>query len=748
MNSLTILFLKLARVQLCAVLILLLPLPLAAQSPALLDEEFNFEHKCSASSAALHHINIQSFPDFLRQKQLPSLSASSPRGYDVIRYDLFMDWTNLLVSTGETGAARTFVGIQTITLKLDSLFSPSASAFLEFDAPETQIQIDSAFVNGKYARVGRPIHIGEVQQVLLLLPFFVKADDTLKVTFYYKHISTMNSDDGTGLMLYRKGRLGTIRSGNDSVFLPQRLAYTMSQPYGARRWMPCNDVPNDKALVSTRIRVPKGYTAVSNGLLEERRLDSAGGETFFWTHQSPIAPYLMAVSASVFETYREWYKKVSNPNDSIPIDNYFWKEDDTNLPFNNKNYNVRKAFEITVGSMEAYSRWFGEYPFEKYGHVVVQPFFAGGMEHQTISTINRAWLRGTAAAGVAHEIIHQWFGNKVTCASWEDIWLNEGMATYGEALWYESWGGRSWNMVAMQGFRSGYFASKSRMQSVYVSSPTTIDEIFNYATTYAKGAWIHHTLRRIYGDSVYFPTMRLYSQRFSFKAAKTSDLLRAFEETLQQRLPNAPVPVATVFQEWIFGSGNPIFGAAWRGQSSGNTPSSRVQVSLSQLQTGMNVPEVFHLPVEITFLKFATVQNRPDTQRVVRTIVMNNRREQATFDLPFQPDSIIIDEANNILCEKLIPQFNPNAQNNRLASYPHPIHAGEALNVELSLAVEGAITLDIINVLGQRVAMIYEGTASQGIQLFRETLNLPTGTYFLRLLSNSGTTIQQCIFTP
>lgn len=741
MYSFTNTFPTFTMIRFCVIVSLFLPLRLVAQSPALIGEDTDYEQKCSGSSAALHNASIQSFPDFLRQKQASALTASASRGYDVIRYDLSMDWTQALLGTSESGRDRQFSGVQIILLRLDS-----AGIVLPLHA--AQIRIDSLFWGEKKGQLATPTGTPENETVYIALPATARSGDTLQLRLHYTHIGLANDDDGTGFILFRKGRLGTVRAGNDSVFLPQRLAYTMSEPYGARRWMPCNDVPNDKALVSIRTRVPKGYTVVSNGLLQERRLDSTGGETFLWTHQSPIAPYLMAVSASVFETYREWYKKVSNPNDSIPVDNYFWKEDDTNLPFNNKNYNVRKALDITVGSMEAYSRWFGEYPFEKYGHVVVQPFFAGGMEHQSISTINRSWLRGSSTTGIPHELMHQWFGDKITCASWEHIWLNESMATYGEALWYESWGGRKWNMVAMTGFRDGYFASKARFQPVYVASPTTIDVIFNYATTYAKGSWVLHTLRRIYGDSVYFPAIRLYSARFAFKAATTSDLLRAFEETAQQRLSTLPVPVATVFQEWIYGSGNPIFGAGWRAQSASNATSSRVQVSLSQLQTGMNVPEVFHLPVEITFLKFTTAQNRPDTQRVVKTMVMNNRREQATFDLPFQPDSLIIDEADNILCEKLVPQFSPTAQEARLTAYPQPVHVGEALNVELSLAVERSITMDVVNVLGQRVAMIYEGTASPGLQLFHETLNLPTGTYFLRLLTGSSTTIQKCIFTP
>ena len=724
-----------------------------AQSPAFLEEEPDAEHKnCSHRITVSTDTQSQAFQNFLSRKQSSSLTATPPQGYDVLRYDLFMDWTQTLSATSETGRDRQFNGIQTITLRLDAERSSFSSAAISLNA--AQMRIDSAFWGGQRAQILLASTIADAGTVNLVLPVNARLGDTLRLRLHYTHTSTTNDEDGTGFMLYRKGCLGAIRTGNDSVFIPHRIAYTMSQPYGARRWMPCNDTPNDKALVSITVRVPRGYQAIANGLLQERRLDSLGRETFVWEHTSPIAPYLMAVSASIFESYREWYKKVSNPNDSIPVDNYFWKEDDTNLPLNNKNYNVRKSFEITVGTMEAYSRWFGEYPFEKYGHVVVQPFFAGGMEHQSISTINRSWLRGSSPAGIAHEIIHQWFGDKVTCASWEDIWLNEGFATYGEALWYESWGGRVWNMVAMQGFRNNYFASRTNMQSVYVNSPTSIDAIFNYATTYAKGGWILHTLRRIYGDSVYFPAMRLYIARFAFNAASTRDLQQIFEETIRQRMAQAPVAVGTLFQEWVYGSGHPVFGAAWRVEqkvpplTSSSSFLFRTIVSLSQLQAGVNVPEVFHLPVEVTFMKFTQVGSRTDTARIVRTITMNNRREQVTFDLPFAPDSVVIDETDNILCEKRVAQLRPNAQAAQLTLYPQPIRIGEVLNVDLSLAAEQRLTVDVANVLGQTVALLYEGLASPGIHIFRETLNLPTGAYFLRLQTGSGTTTQKFLLLP
>ncbi len=704
------------------------------------DEPLNEEKICSKC------LNAKYFFQTSRNK-LPTsafLTAAETRPYDVLRYDLTLDWMNPLQSTRETGTDRIYTGKQEITLVLGSTWNTQGNNTLFFDAPEDQIHIDSAFI-GSIKTLVKRTNTPSLAQTISLQAERFRAHDTLVLTLFFTHISANNPEDGTGFLLYRKGRLGAIRTGNDSVFIPERLAYTMSQPYGARRWMPCNDVPFDKALATIRIRVPQGFTAVANGLLQSRTKDSLGGETFFWKHQYPVAPYLMAVSASVFTTYREHYQKVSNPNDSVPISHYFWAIDDNSLPLNNRNYNARRSFEITRGTIDAYARWFGEYPYESYGHVVVQPFFAGGMEHQTMSTINRAWLRGSSAAGIAHEIIHQWYGNKVTCRSWEDIWLNEGTATYGEALWYESWGGTAWNMVAMDGFRRNYFTSRTRLQSVYVSNPTTIDGIFNYATTYCKGGWIHHLLRRVYGDSIYFPAMRLFVNRFAFGAATTPDFTTVFRETIGKKL--VPVPVDTLIKEWVYGSGEPLFSAAWRALEPNSSSKNKIQVTLSQLQRGENIPEVFHLPVEITFWKYSL--DKRDTQRLVQTIVMNTRTETRTFELPFLPDSLVIDESQNILCQKFTLPRVLNEENIGVLLSPAPFKANDIAGIDIQLPEQDYLRLEVYSVLGQLLTVLFDGLASGGVQSFREKLSLPSGTYFLRVQTSKGTvTVRKFLVAP
>ena len=214
----------------------------AQDNPALLPEARE-QKSCSRGCRAADQQSSNSF--LQRQigyKGTSALTAVPPsRGYDVLRYDLFMDWTNPLKTSSESGSDRFFTGVQTITLRLDS-------SITLLPLHSTEMRIDSAFVNGTRSTLANQ-SITDNETVYIPLPASVRKNDTMNVRLHYTYIGTGNDNDGTGFLLYRKGRLGAVRAGNDSVFIPERLAYTMSEPYGARRWMPCNDVQIGRAHV-------------------------------------------------------------------------------------------------------------------------------------------------------------------------------------------------------------------------------------------------------------------------------------------------------------------------------------------------------------------------------------------------------------------------------------------------------------------------------------------------------------------
>lgn len=679
---------------------------------------------CSHAEAALqkYRMNaaIQSF-------------STVRRPYHVLSYSLMLDWTNPLSSIGESGSDRRFWGSNTIRMRVDSANVSSITL------NAATLVIDSIIVTGK--RLASTVSYDtQNQEIRFALPTPAKQGDTLVVTLYYTHTSATNNDGG--FFLYRKGRYGGLKNKTDSAFVAERLAYTMGEPNDARRWMPCNDVPYDKALMDIAIRVPNGFTALSNGLLERTEVIRATNTTtYFWRHSSPIPTYLMVALASVYQKRTEWYKRVNNPRDSVEIQNYFWAVDDTTSITDGTQYNASRLFTTIKPTLEAYSRWYGEYPFEKLGTAAIQPFQYGGMEHQTMITYNRSWLKGNLQ-GMVHEMMHHWTGDKVTCGTWADIWLNEGGASHGEALWYESWGGASWYKDAMKNFRNGYLTSKANTNPIYIPNTDDPNLLFNYATTYAKGAWVYHMVRRMIaataGDSAYFRAIRYHLNRFAYSSAVTDD----FRTSLEQSVPNSPVSFTTFMNQWIYQAGHPFYDVDWRSEPFGADQS--VSVTLRQLQSGANVPQVFVMPVNLTFVG---AQGQRSMQRLVNT----QREQQERFTLPFVPVRVIVDENEDILCERTnrasALQPTDSATTFALKAYPQPLPSGSALTIELSVPTDGAVNLTITDVLGRQQTSVYQGFLNKGVYYLPYKEVLAAGTYFVRATGGGATAVQKIMVT-
>jgi aminopeptidase N len=418
------------------------------------------------------------------------------RNYDVLEYNLYMDWTNPLSTQGTGAADRRYSGVNRITVRIDS----ANVTDLVFDA--AAMKIDSVSIDPPRAiTIQQPINGKEVT-IKADTPFQQGETVTLAISY------TITSAVDEGFYLFAKGQDTEPLPNGLQAEVEERLAYTMSEPTDARYWMPCNDRSYDKAMSSIAIRVPKPFSVAANGLLQEIVDEQDGTQTYHWKSFSPMATYLMHAAASIFTQYQDWYHRVSNPADSIPVQYFVWKADYDETRTDRSSYNARNSFRHTVRMMEAFSTLYTEYPFEKYGMVAVQPFDFGGMEHQTMTTVNRNWLRTADQPGIAHELMHQWTGDLVTCASFDDIWLNEGGATFGEALWAEVDGGANGYLNTMLEKRLWYLYSPTNDIPIY--APAKTSSIFNYATTYAKAGWVYHMLRQMLGDDVFFPTMRKY----------------------------------------------------------------------------------------------------------------------------------------------------------------------------------------------------------------------------------------------
>lgn len=682
----------------------------------LLPGETKYTVHCSHAAPCSHAVR----PQVLAQTD--RVSAVQRRNYDVLSYDIFMDWRTPLLATDVAGQARVYNGSNRIRMRIDSANVSS----LVLNAQ--MMTIDSVRCSpARQLQITQPVATTGEWSVAADTPF--AQGDTVTLEVYYSSNTIYNK----GFYLYEKGReLGPLPSGEMAI-VEERLAYTMSEPTDARFWVPCNDLSYDKAMTSIAVRVPKPFSVASNGLLEEVRDEQDDSQTFFWKSQSPMATYLMVAVASVYKQFSHTYHRRDNSGDSIPVMYYVWQKDYDGQAVDESEYNAQHAFRNTVRMMESFSDLYVEYPFEKYGMAVIQPFDFGGMEHQTMSTVHRRWIRVFDDPGIAHELMHQWTGDLVTCASFSDIWLNEGGATFGEALWAEVDGGKEGYMQTMLDKRQGYLYYDNNTAPVYAPA-----NIFNYATTYAKAGWVYHMLRRMLGDELYFSTMKKYFVEFAHKSIETEDMVAFFE----REVPNPPVPFRVFFDQWIYQAMHPVYNVAYATYPE-EQQGFPVRVVVRQEQTGNSVPDAFVMPLTITL-------RGANAERTVQ--VLNNSREQEfMLYAPFQVQTVGVNEDNNVLAEvrQVVSHVGDTEHVGASVSVmPNPVVRGGDVAVVLSTGKPGRVEVSVVDSFGRMVSSVYSGELQPGAYRFSAALpDVAAGAYFVRVTKDGKTDTVKFVVT-
>ncbi|MCS7012743.1 MAG: M1 family aminopeptidase [Chloroherpetonaceae bacterium] len=488
------------------------------------------------------------------------------------------------------------------------------------------------------------------------------------------------------------------------------IAYTMSQPYDARYWMPCLDEPDDKATAEISITVPRGFIAASIGRLTH--VEQQGEETtYHWATQCPVATYLMCVTVSRYVVLRETYRRarqgetpdgraVASLQDTLPIEHYVWREDSLNAV--GFFQNLRRMIEVCETT-------FGiPYPFEKYGQAAVRPFRYGGMEHQTLSTLNRNLLWNENL--IVHELAHQWWGDMVTCESWRDLWLNEGFATYTEALWQEYLNGK-------EGLRR-YMRARIRphlwQTSIYNPSPLFGDVV------YGKAAWVLQMLRGLMGDERFRALLKQYGERHKFGNANTAAFQQIAEEIYGGKLD-------WFFQQWIFGTGIPKLEYAWqkRQEASGW----RVTVRIRQTQA----EPVFKLPMELQLYA-------ADGKAVFKR-TMESRDTTFVLHAASEPQMLVLDEDEWILKDAtnltdLLEQSQTGRRFKLEQNYPNPFNPTTTIRYELpSFAF---VQLRVYDMLGREVATLVNARQAAGrYEVVFDATGLPSGMYVYRLVAGN-----------
>jgi aminopeptidase N len=318
----------------------------------------------------------------------------------------------------------------------------------------------------------------------------------------------------------------------------ESLVYNLSEPTFSSTWFPCSDRPDDKALLDIKITNESYRTSVSNGILADS-FTVGDRKTFHWKTIYPISTYLICVYSSNYSFFNDYYIS-QDQQDTLEIQYYV-------LPGQEEKAKIDFAAHEKMFNFLASA--FGEYPFikEKYG-VAVFLWNMGAMEHQTITGIGANFILGKnhLESLYLHELAHHWWGNAVGPKNWNDIWLNEGFATYSEALYQEWYNGKKALQARMLGSFNDNFKG-------ILGKPGT--NLFS-SIVYEKGAWVLHMLRWEIGDSAFFSALRDYFETFKYSNASTADFREICEKVSGKDLE-------FFFEQWVYREGEINLNFSW-----------------------------------------------------------------------------------------------------------------------------------------------------------------------------------------
>lgn len=396
--------------------------------------------------------------------------------------------------------------------------------------------------------------------------------------------------------------------------------WSQGEPVTNRYWFPCLDQPNQKQTTELVVTVAEGFEVLSNGKLVERKANPAEKTvTFHWRQDKPHVSYLVTLVVGQFDIVEEEWNK-------MPVLYY--------VPKGHKD-EVGRTFGRTREMLTFFSKRFGiDYPWEKYAQVVVEQFTAGGMENTSATTLTdwalhneRASLDSSPDGLIAHELAHQWWGDLVTCRDWSHLWLNEGFATYSEALWAEHHeGADEFALNLMHKAHNAMAHGKDRpvVDRRYPAPWNMFD-----ARSYPKGAWVLHMLRRRLGDEAFWKALRRYGTEHRLQSADTDDFRKTFERETGRNLDR-------FFYDWTERAGHPVLDI--KTEYLPETKQARVVIKQTQSS------EAFQFPLTIAF--------RGPTGSVTNLEQDITEKEHTLFvALPARPTLISVDPGQTLLAE-------------------------------------------------------------------------------------------------
>ena len=567
----------------------------------------------------------------------------------------------------------------------------------------TQLEVSSASINGIETTFQR-----EADKIYFQHP---PADSIFQLKIVYSGAPT---NDGFGGFFFNGDYAYTIGEGINS-YPPSML----------RTWIPSHDVPDDKATLDLHITIPQELSAFSNGTLLSTRTNGDSTKTVFWRENHPIATYLVAIAVGPYETFSIPYVSVSGAE--LPLQFYVFPE----------HYDIaREDWKNITQMMRFFENHFSPYPFDRYS--MAEAANRGAMEHQTMTTWSSQLITGDHRYDyiVAHELAHHWWGDLVTLGDWRDIWLNEGFATYCEALYFESLNGAVYLQDYMENLAAAYYKETARLGHFAIYDP---DYLWG-GTVYQKGAWVLHMLRWTIGEDAFWRTLQSYARTFAYSNAVTPDFIKIAETESGQKLD-------WFFDQWIYKPGYPDLDISWNFQQLENAKY-RVKIDIEQKQWDKFQ---FVLPVEVAL---ETVAGKK-----LDTLQIAERKNSFTIETDSQPVSLQFDPHNWLLKQDDIvsgPQPPGSAPGDFFLAqnYTNPFSVGQVSNFLYYVTQLNAphfVSLKIFNVLGQEVRTLVNQQKQGGFYIVQwdgyddNGKALPVGIYFYRLLSNNHQLLKKTV---
>ncbi|MCB9309537.1 MAG: T9SS type A sorting domain-containing protein [Lewinellaceae bacterium] len=470
--------------------------------------------------------------------------------------------------------------------------------------------------------------------------------------------------------------------------------WTLSEPFGSQDWWPCKNGLTDKLdSIDITVITPSKYRAASNGLLVEETTNNIGFSTYHWKHRYPIAPYLVAISVTNYLVYTD--DVVLRDGQPMTMLNYVYPETEAS---------AKAGTKVNAQVLQYFDSLFVKYPFskEKYGHAQFK--WGGGMEHQTMS-----YVSGFSFGLLSHELAHQWFGDYVTCGSWEDIWLNEGFATYLEGLSQRRFNGPaawiSWKTSKINSVTSNFSGS------VKVDNVLSVNRIFSGRLSYNKGSYLLHMLNFILGEETFFEGLRDYLNAKQYNYAVTPDL----QSYLEAR---SGVDLDEFFNDWFVGEGFPQYDIVWQHKPDG-------KLYIQAFQTTSH-PSVGFYEMPLPF--------RIETSAGVKNVIFNHEYSGQIFEIELADEiqSIKFNDELQIMCTSQVSEGNvtsttDNSLDSESVVYPNPATD----HIFLKHAVEGT-PWEIYDNLGKKV--LYGKWEKGAIDL----RSLNSGMYNLKMTEQNG----------